>query len=133
MDPRIKHFLKTNHILSLAAWAESEVYAASCFYCYKDQALIFASDDSTHHMQLILHNPQVSGTIHLCERTIAKIQGVQFKGEVMKATQEQERCYFQAFPIAKAMSPTIWAINLTWIKMTDNTFGFKKKIIWQRE
>jgi len=84
-------------------------------------------------MELIKRDSRVAGTIHLCEREIAKIQGVQFRGVVSGATQKQRECYFRHFPITRGMKPPIWAIKLNWIKMTDNTLGFKKKIIWQRE
>ncbi len=129
MDSKIIAFLKKNHILTLAL---GEPYAASCFYCFdeEEQALLFASEESTHHMELIKRDPRVAGTIHLCEREIAKIQGVQFRGVVSGATQKQKECYFRHFPFAKVLKPKIWAIKLQWIKMTDNTLGFKTKIEW---
>ena len=135
MDRRIITFLRGNHVFSLAVTDGKEVYSASCFYVWDDEeiALIFASDPKTHHMRLALCNPFVAGTIHRCEERISKIQGIQFQGELLKATIQQSTIYYQRFPIAKAMVPSIWAIKLKWIKMTNNTLGFKKKIIWQRE
>lgn len=126
-------FLQSNHILALAT-CDDEVYAASCFYVFdKDAlALIFASDPQTHHMQQIAKNQKVAGAIHLCENKVHKIQGVQFKGVVCKASKEQESLYLDTFPLSRVMQPTLWAIELTWVKMTDNTLGFKTKITWSR-
>lgn len=81
-------------------------------------------------MQQIKHSPRVSGTIALCEKKIHKIQGVQFIGDVREATQNECKQYFQAFPVAKALQSSYWAIDLLWVKMTDNTLGFKTKIVW---
>ena len=135
MDRRIITFLRSNHVFSLAVANEKDVYSAPCFYVLDDEevALIFASDPKTHHMRLALHNPFVAGSIHRCEKQISRIQGIQFLGELQAATTKQHSIYYKRFPIAKTMDPAIWIIKLKWIKMTDNTLGFKKKIIWQRE
>lgn len=81
-------------------------------------------------MRQILKNSRVSGTIALCEKKIHKIQGVQFIGDVREAAQSERKQYFQAFPVAKAIESSYWAIDLVWVKMTDNTLGFKTKIVW---
>ena len=134
MPEKIASFLANNHLLSLATWSESEPYAANCFYVYdtKEDALIFASDKETRHMQLVAKNPNVAGTIALCQEAVHTIQGVQFKGVVKEASKGQEKLYLRRFPIAVAMHPILWAIKLTWVKMTDNTLGFKTKISWNR-
>ncbi len=132
MDLKILNFLQSNHLLSLAVEGP---YAANCFYAFdqNDLALIFASDKETHHMRQIAKNPTVSGTIALCEKKIHKIQGVQFLGNVREASIDQCRLYVNTFPIAKVMNPSIWALELVWVKMTDNTLGFKTKIEWRRD
>ena len=134
MPEKIASFLASNHLLSLATWSVDEPYAASCFYAFdkKNYALIFASSQNTKHMQLITQNPNVAGTIALCEEVVHTIQGVQFKGVVKEASKEQEMLYLRRFPIAVAMQPMLWALELTWVKMTDNTLGFKTKISWSR-
>ncbi len=134
MPEKIASFLANNHILSLATCSATEPYAASCFYVYdaKEYALIFASDKETHHMQDIAKNPNVAGTIALCQEAVHTIQGVQFKGVVKEASKEQERLYLRRFVVAVAMQPILWALELSWVKMTDNTLGFKTKISWSR-
>ncbi len=133
MQKNITQFLRNNHILSLAT-CDEEVYAASCFYCFDEEsiALLFASDPHTHHMRQIARNPKVAGTIHVCERSVHKIQGVQFRGVVKEATKKQRERYLHAFPFAAVLQPVVWAIALEWVKMTDNTLGFKTKTIWTR-
>ena len=134
MDSKIIAFLKEQHLLSLAVCDEEGPYGASCFYAFDPEhiALIFASDPQTRHMQIIERDPRAAGTIHLCERTVAKIVGVQFRGRVHPATPEDKRLYLERFPYARAMRPTLWRIDLEWIKMTDNRLGFGTKIIWSR-
>ena len=81
-------------------------------------------------MQQILRNAKVSGTIALCEKKIHKIQGVQFIGDVREAKESERKLYFRSYPVAKGMKSDYWAIDLVWVKMTDNTLGFKTKIVW---
>jgi uncharacterized protein YhbP (UPF0306 family) len=134
MDSKIEQFLLSQHLLALATM-DGSPYAVNCFYVYdkEQKALIFASALDTTHMQQIMKNPQVAGTIALCEKRVAKIQGVQFRGEVKEADKRQRRLYLQTFPIARAIDHTLWQIHLSWIKMTDNTLGFKTKILWRRD
>ncbi|SMC08883.1 pyridoxamine 5'-phosphate oxidase family protein [Nitratiruptor tergarcus] len=134
MEKKIEKFLENNHLLTLATCTEYNPYAANCFYAYdkEHKALIFASESHTHHMQDIYKNSKVAGTIALCEKEIIKIQGVQFIGIVESAAAEQKSLYYKRFPIALGIPSPLWAIHLQWIKMTDNTLGFKTKLIWTR-
>ena len=118
--------------MSLATRGEEGVYAASCFYCFDPTslALVFASEESTTHMRHITADPHVAGTIAPCEIQLHKIQGVQFRGIVHPATPEQKSLYLQTFPIAKAIPTGFWSVRLAWVKMTDNTLGFKTKLLW---
>ena len=132
MDRKIEQFLAQNHLLSLSVLYNGAPYGANCFYVYSDCALIFASSLHSNHIQGALQNPKVAGTIACCEQDIAKLQGVQFIGELRQATKEERRIYYQKYPLAKTIGEPIWAIELEWIKMTDNTLGFKKKKEWRR-
>jgi len=83
-----------------------------------------------------LKNKNVAGTINTDVITVAKIKGIQFTGEFInpEGAQKEEfySLYYHKFPFAKAKPSPIWGINLTFIKMTDNTLGFGKKLIWER-
>ena len=41
------------------------------------------------------------------------------------------RCYYARFPYAKIMRPTLWRLEPSWMKLTDNRLGFGKKLVWQ--
>jgi uncharacterized protein YhbP (UPF0306 family) len=40
--------------------------------------------------------------------------------------------YLKAFPYAEKMKAQLWAMQLTFIKMTYNKLGFGKKLVWQK-
>lgn len=133
MDSKICTFIQEHHLLSLATLGE-KLWCCSLFYVYdkKTNAFIVATDPQTLHGSNVTSNVNVAGTVALETKTIGKIQGIQFAG-VMSLEDINEELYFKTFPYALAMNPTLWNIRLDEVKMTDNTFGFGKKIIWTRE
>ena len=135
MSEKFDKFLKQKHLLSLAVMHENAPYACSCFYAYDENLKIFviACDEDTTHIKAILANSSVSGTIALDTKIIGKIKGVQFLGNMKKANLNESEIYFSKFPFAKAINPILWTIEISWIKFTDNTLGFGKKIIWERD
>ena len=139
MNKRIQKFITENKVLTMCTSKENVPYCASCCYAYdeENQLLIFSSENHTRHIEEAIKNSQVAGTINTESKTVAKIQGIQFKGEFIIPNEEQQSNYYQIyykkFPFAKAMKAPIWAIELTWIKMTDNTLGFGKKLEWESE
>jgi len=68
---------------------------------------------------------------------VGKIQGIQFLGILSKPENEKlskvKQRYLLRFPIATLMDTTLWTLELTHIKMTDNRLGFGKKLIWNKE
>jgi len=132
---KIEYFIHQHHLLTLATQADA-LWCCSLFYAYDPEriAFIVASDPDTEHMRNVTANPYVAGTVALETKTVGKIQGIQFSGEMFRSDTLQEReLYLQAFPYARVMNPTLWTIRLDRCKMTDNTLGFGKKIMWQRE
>ena len=131
---KIDTFLQEHHVLSLATCSQSELSSCNLFYVYdKDtNSFIVASSEDTNHIQHILQNSLVAGTVVLETKTIGKIQGVQFKGEFVGLEESSlKKLYFKTFPYALAMNPKLWQIKINYFKMTDNRLGFGKKIIWQ--
>jgi uncharacterized protein YhbP (UPF0306 family) len=65
---------------------------------------------------------------------IGKIQGIQFQGIVSEPENDlfarSKSAYLKRFPVAALMDTRLWVVKLTNIKMTDNRFGFGKKLIW---
>lgn len=132
---KIELFLSKHHLLSLATSADNVPQSASLFYAYDHTkvAFVIASDTKTEHIQNVLRNDTVSGTVALETDEVGKIEGVQFRAKMKMITSKEGGLYFKAFPFAKVMNPQLWSIELEVIKLTDNRLGFGKKLYWQRE
>ncbi|UYA58662.1 UPF0306 protein YhbP [Pectobacterium sp. F1-1] len=134
----ISRYLKKLHVLTLCVGENSELWCASCFYTYDDQQIAFylMTELQTRHGEIMARLPQVAGTVSGQPKSVMLIKGVQFRGlavllEGDEAQQARAR-YNTRFPIARASQAPIWRLDLTEIKMTDNTLGFGKKRHWQR-
>ena len=136
VDKRIVDFIKRHHVLTLATVSsEGEPYCAACFYAYDKERnrLIFTSDDSTRHAQQILENNKVAVGITLETRIVGKVQGAQICGTAQRGDDTDKRSYIKRFPYAAVAPLNIWAVETTFIKLTDNTLGFGKKLIWNNQ
>ena len=137
-DTRIIEFIKCHHLLTLATSKDNIPYCCNVFYVYdeKNNSLIFSSDIKTKHATDFIENPEVAGTIALETKDVEKIQGVQLLGRITDPKGEEidnaTKQYLKEFPYAEKMKPYLWKMKLTFIKMTNNTLGFGKKIIWQK-
>ncbi|EDP6342646.1 hypothetical protein FW244_06340 [Campylobacter jejuni] len=130
MDERILEFIKNEQLLSWAMIDEKGVYIASAFYVFdeKDLAFIIASHEDTKHIRLASENSSVALNIAK-ENKIAFLKGVQAKAEFKMASKEQMKIYFSKFPFAKLdKSAKIYALELFWLKFTNNALGFSKKL-----
>lgn len=131
---KISAFLQEHHVLSLATSIGEDLSVCSLFYAYKEEELSFivASDNKTTHINHIRENNNVAGNILLETKQVGKIRGVQFKAKMFALDKEDiKNVYFKRFPYSLALNPTLWQIKVNYFKMTDNTLGFGKKIIWQ--
>ena len=135
IDKRIIDFIRRHHVLTLATSVEGEPYCAACFYAYDKERnrLIFTSDDSTRHAQQMLENAKVAVGITLETRIVGKVQGVQICGVASRGDDGDKRLYIKRFPYAALAPLNIWAVEPTFIKLTDNTLGFGKKLIWSNQ
>lgn len=133
MDSKITAFILQHHLLTLATSGE-RVWCCSMFYAYDPETISFivASDETTEHMKNVAQNSYVSGTVALETKTVGKIQGIQYAGVMQSCPESLKHLYFEAFPYARVMNPALWRIRLDEMKMTDNTLGFGKKIMWKR-
>ena len=130
---KIVSFLQKHHVLSLATSNDNELSVCSLFYTFSKErnSFIVASSDETLHINHIKQNKNIAGNIVLETKLIGKIQGVQFRGEFsLLEDNELKKLYFKAFPHAIVMKPKLWQIKVNYFKMTDNTLGFGKKLIW---
>ena len=136
IDERIIRFLKRHHVLNLATVSQAGLpYCAACFYAYDKERnrLIFTSDNTTRHAQEMAENASVACAITLETRIVGKVQGAQICGIAKRGDEEDKRIYIKRFPYAVAAPLNIWAIEPTFIKLTDNTLGFGKKLIWNNQ
>lgn len=132
---KIESFLDKHHVLSLATSCGDELSVCNLFYAYDklSNSFIVASSDDTTHIQNILINNRIAGSVVLETKLVGKIQGLQFRGEFsLLEDTNLSKLYFKDFPSSIVMKPKLWQIKIEYFKMTDNTLGFGKKLIWQK-
>ena len=136
LDERIVKFLKRHHVLTLATVsAEGEPYCANAFYAYDTERnrLIFTSDNTTRHAQEMIANSRVAASVVLETRVVGKVQGLQIFGNALPGDDADRKAYIRRFPYAAAIGELhLWSIEPDFMKFTDNTLGFGKKLIWKR-
>lgn len=139
IDTRIKRFLKKHHVLTVATTVNDQPWCANCFYVYLEDhnVFVFTTDPDTRHGKEFLVNKMVAGSVVLETRIIGKIRGIQFQGYVSEPKNEvldhARTAYLKRFPVAMLMDTHLWIVDLNHIKMTDNRFGFGKKLVWNKD
>ncbi|MDD3342611.1 MAG: pyridoxamine 5'-phosphate oxidase family protein [Sulfurospirillaceae bacterium] len=135
LDVAIQKFIAKHHLLTLATCHENQPYCASCFFAFikETPSFVIATSEQTRHGSEALLNSRVAGSIALETSVVGKIQGLQFTGHYQKADEQEEKAYFKRFPYALAMNPSLWSIAIEYIKFTDNTLGFGKKLEYFKE
>lgn len=137
IDRRIVRFFRKHHVLTIATSWDGLPWCANCFYaCIEDEnSLVFTTDTETRHGKEFLLNPEVAGTVVLETMVIGKIRGIQFRGIVSEPSDvladKARNAYLKRFPYAALLKTRLWVVRMTYIKMTDNRFGFGKKLIWE--
>ncbi len=137
-DLSIQKFLESQSVFTLATSINNTPYCASCFYAYiaELQLLVFKSDEDTKHIEDALQNSIVAGTVLADKLDKTKIRGVQFTGLFKlpdsSIKNKAENAYLLKYPVSALYRGTIWLIELSKIKFTDNTLIFGKKIMWER-
>ena len=138
MDERIATFLKEQSVVNFATSVKDIPYCASCYYAYVpgEELLVFKSDTDTKHIEDALKNNNVAGTVLPDKIITAKIKGIQFS-DIFKAANGEyadkaKKAYLSKFPVAGLFRGSIWVIELSRVKFTDNTLVFGKKILWER-
>lgn len=138
IDQKFIDFIKRHHVLTLATSAGSQPYCCNCFYAYDENRNIFIvkTNEGTRHTQEIMQNPRVALSIVLETEEIGKIQGIQITGEAVfydgDSLHEATKTYLKRFPYAVLKPGETLAIEPDYMKLTDNRFGFGKKLIWDK-
>ena len=73
----------------------------------------------------------IAASVVLETRIVGKVQGLQLCGTVARGDEEDKRRYLHRFPYAALAELTLWALVPDYLKFTDNTLGFGKKLIWK--
>ncbi|MBO7283036.1 MAG: pyridoxamine 5'-phosphate oxidase family protein [Alistipes sp.] len=136
MEDNFLKFIRKHHLLTLATTnSEGMPYVANCFYAYdKERNLfIFTSDTTTRHGKEMELNPNVALSIALETRVVGRIQGLQIVGKAQHGDSKAQATYIKRFPYAAVAPLSLWMVAPTMMKLTDNTLGFGKKLIWQSE
>ncbi len=139
IDKRIVTFIKKHHVLTLATCSGNKPWCANCFYVYLEDLnlFIFTSDNSTKHIQDVLEQDLVAGSIVLETSVIGKIRGIQLRGKMWKPDKRLLKkvkiAYLKKFPVAMLMKTNLWVVEPSLLKYTDNRLGFGKKLIWEKE
>ncbi|MBQ0080978.1 MAG: pyridoxamine 5'-phosphate oxidase family protein [Alistipes sp.] len=136
-EKSIDKFIKSHHVMALSTVDENGLpYSCAIFYAYNDKEniLIFSSEKSTAHASHFEKNPFVAFSIYLETNIVGKIKGVQGKGKVTEASATDRMTYIKRFPYAAIAPLTLWRIEPTFFKLTDNSLlGFGKKLIWNKQ
>ncbi len=132
INERFVRFLRRHHVLTLATVAEGLPYCSNAFYCYDKERnlIVFTSDPATRHAQEMERNPRVAASVVLETKIVGRVQGLQLCGTATRADERAKRTYLKRFPYAALAELTLWAIEPDFMKLTDNTLGFGKKLIW---
>ncbi|EMD9037657.1 YhbP family protein [Salmonella enterica] len=135
----IGRWLAKQHVVTWCVHHEGELWCANAFYLFDAQnvALYLLTDDKTRHAQMSGACASVAGTVNGQPKTVARIRGVQFKGEIRRLEGQKSdaarKAYLRRFPVARVLPAPVWEIRLDEIKFTDNTLGFGKKLHWLRD
>ncbi len=135
---RIWEFITAQTVLNLATSVDDSPYCCSCFYVLDEsqKMLVFKSGEGTRHEKDIERQPEVAGTILPDLSSLGTIKGIQFMGNIVDPTENERDAmigsYYRKYPYARAMKGNFRFIGLTFVKMTDNTLGIGKKIIWDK-
>lgn len=131
---KIESFILQHHVMSLATRDRDDLSVCSLFYYYEagENLFIVASSVDTNHIRHIQKNPNIAANIVLETDKVGEVKGLQLKGIFTKVDAMSLKAkYFKKFPYALAMQPTLWQIRVNYFKLTDNSLGFGKKLIWQ--
>lgn len=137
IDERITRFIGKHHVLTIATVNQAcEPYCANVFYSYlpQENIFVFTTEENTRHYKEMMESGFAAGSVVLETRTVGKVQGLQLQGNVslLKGDEAKQarRSYIKRFPYAMVTDLILWQLQPTYMKLTDNTLGFGKKLIW---
>ena len=136
LDDKFIRFIREHHVLTLATCVNNQPYCCNCFYAYNEDQNYFVvkTNDNTRHNAEIEQNSKVAASIVLETKEVGKIQGLQITGQAAYCEHDElspaRKTYLSQYPYALAVPGEYLAIKPEFMKLTDNRFGFGKKLIW---
>jgi uncharacterized protein YhbP (UPF0306 family) len=136
---RALRYLESHHVMTLATYGESGVWAAAVFYAHEDFDLYFLSAATTRHARDFLARPQVAAAIHEDYQDWRAIRGIQLEGNVAALEGEhRERAialYRRRFPFIATAGELAAALSrISWFRLrpdrlyfVDNSRGFGQR------
>ncbi len=131
--------------------AAGHPWTSHVFYAWlpEENLFVFTTETKTRHGAEMAADANVAAGIALETRTVGRLQGLQIEGTVyrvsgtttpsLRATPPQEgnfttarRAYLKRFPYAAVADLSLWLLEPSLMKLTDNTLGFGKKLIWEK-
>ncbi len=139
MNENIIQFLKEQTCSTICCIDEQQQpWCFSCFYAFnEDEGLLYykSAADSQHSL-LLKKNPIIAGTVLPDKLNKLVVKGIQFQGVLLDVLHPKAArasfFYHKKHPMALAIPGDMWTVKIEYIKMTDSTMGFGKKIIWNR-
>ncbi len=139
VQQHIEHFIAQQSLATVCcAGPEGDLHCFSCYYTYNEklQLLYFKTSEQTTHMEYLLQNPVLAGTIVPDKLNKMISKGIQFNGSLLKSSHPQThdagKQFHRRYPFALAMPGTVYTIRLDRLKMTDNTLGIGTRLVWDR-
>lgn len=134
---KIVDFLQENKISTVCFIDQkNNPYCINCFYSFDEEhlMLIFKSSIGTTHQKLTKPTACISGTILPNVIDTLKLKGIQFTGKIIENEEidalKLNSKYLKKYPMSIAIMGYVWAVQLDFLKFTDNTLGFGNKTIW---
>lgn len=123
--------------MTVATVAGGKPWCAHVFYAWlpDENLFVITTDGKTRHGAEMEANAAVAAGIALETRTVGRLQGIQIEGAVRKADGAEldaaRRAYLKRFPYAVVAELSLWVLEPSQMKLTDNTLGFGKKLVWK--
>lgn len=139
MEKKIEDFIRKHHVMTLATvGADVRPWCAHVFYAWlpDERLFVFTTETKTRHGAEMESRADVAAGIALETRTVGRLQGLQVGGSVRRAEgaelETARRAYLKRFPYAVVAELSLWVLEPSLMKLTDNTLGFGKKLIWTK-
>ncbi len=134
---KIAAFIRKHHVMTLATTGAGGLpWVAHAFYAWmaREGWFVFMNNPATRHGAEMAARSHVAAAIALETRVVGRLQGLQIEGTVRLAEGDAldaaRQAYLKRFPYAAIMEQPLWILEPTLMKLTDNTLGFGKKLIW---